>query len=115
MDTAMGADPLDRETMNASISAVGISYPTASRYIINVTPTSWGRQANRTSMLYAHRDELVQRLGPNGYRVTSTIREQLYCHVVGNIWERGTYNLESWRPYMAWNNQLNLTYQCNPY
>lgn len=82
--------------------------------VVNLNPTLWGRQLNGLPTHNAHVDELRTKLGWVGWNLTGTIQEQYLCHVVGNIFEPGTYNLESWRRWMYWGDQLNLTYRCNP-
>ncbi|HYN47730.1 MAG TPA: DUF2599 domain-containing protein, partial [Candidatus Nanopelagicales bacterium] len=82
-------------------------------YKVNVTPTAWGVQMSAVLLLWAHRDEVVSKLGLNAWRWTNTIQEQFYCHVAGvpfSLWE---YNMESWRPVVPWPVSLPL-YQCNP-
>jgi hypothetical protein len=83
--------------------------------VVNLNPTGWGRFYNGLATHNAHVDELRAKLLQRGWNLTGTIQEQYLCHVVGNVAEPGTYNLESWRPWMYWGDQLNLTYQCNPY
>ncbi|MCX6497515.1 DUF2599 domain-containing protein [Arthrobacter sp. 2YAF22_2] len=82
--------------------------------VVNLNPTGWGRFYNGFATHNAHVDELRTKLGRIGWNLTGTIQEQYLCHVVGNVFEPGTYNLESWRPWMYWGDQLNLTYRCNP-
>jgi hypothetical protein len=83
-------------------------------YLINVNPTLWGRINNGLLTLGAHEAELRRKLGGNASKITPTIREQFNCHIVGNLFEPGTYNMESWQRFMPWGNQLNLRYRCNP-
>lgn len=87
-------------------------------HIVNATPTAWGRQWNGTATHAAHVAELKSRLGVNNsWRVDAnngTIREQFLCHVVGNAFEPGEYNMESNRPAMHWALQLNIITKCNP-
>ncbi|MFC6355411.1 DUF2599 domain-containing protein [Luethyella okanaganae] len=83
-------------------------------WVVNVNPTWWGRFYSGGVHLTAHWQELQNRLQTNVWRLTSTIREQFYCHVIGNLAEPGTYNMESWRPYKSWSSQLNLWDRCNP-
>lgn len=82
--------------------------------VVNLNPTPWGRQFNGLPTHNAHVDELRTKLNRVGWNLTPTIQEQYLCHVVGNVFEGGTYHLESWRPVMYWGAQLNLTYRCNP-
>jgi hypothetical protein len=103
-DPWLGVDLIAR----ASVS----SHPKG--YIVNVDPTAWGRTFSSPTTLGAHEAELRAKLGSNAPKVTSTIREQFNCHIVGNVFEPGTYNMESWQRYMDWGTQLNLRYQCNP-
>jgi hypothetical protein len=87
-------------------------------HIVNATPTTWGRQNFGLATHSAHVAELKVRLGPNNsWRVDAnngTIREQFLCHVFGNAFEPGEYNMESNRPAMHWASQLNLIVKCNP-
>lgn len=83
-------------------------------YVVNAIPTSEGRRLNDVNVLGVHLRQLKSKLGGNASKVTPTIREQFYCHVVGNIFEPGTYNMESWRKYKDWGTQLNLWDRCNP-
>ncbi len=62
---------------------------------------------------WAHRDEVVSKLGSNAWRWTNTIQEQFYCHIAGLPFSLPTYNLESWRPFVGWAVSL-AQYQCNP-
>ncbi len=85
-------------------------------YVVNVIPTSWGRSFQGLATHSAHVDELKDKLGGDAWRVDDhdgTIREQFLCHVAGNMFEPGTYNLESWRPSKHWALQL-LEDECNP-
>ena len=85
-------------------------------YVVNVKPTSWGRSFQGLATHSAHVDELKDKLGGDAWRVDDhdgTIREQFLCHVAGNMFEPGTYNLESWRPSKHWALQL-LEDECNP-
>lgn len=82
------------------------------RWVVNVIPTKWGRQANGLKTHKSHVAELKSKVGKK--RVTKTIDNQFICHVFGNVFEPGTYNMESWRPNMHWRKQLNLKHQCNP-
>lgn len=86
--------------------------------IVNTTPTAYGRKMAAPTIHSYHVAELKQRLGPNHYhRVDNkqgTIREQFLCHVFGNAFEPGEYNMEDWRPSKHWALQLNLVDQCNP-
>jgi len=83
-------------------------------YTVNVDATRAGRIFNGPLTLWAHEAELRTKLGGDAWRVTPTIREQFFCHVVGNMFERFQYNMESWLPYKPWALQLNLTDRCNP-
>lgn len=86
--------------------------PVSQGNVVNVVPTSWGRTYSGQTVLTYHWQELQNRLQSSV--LTSTIREQFYCHIYGNIFESGTYNMESWRPYKDWGFQLNLSDRCNP-
>ena len=84
--------------------------------VVNVDPTAWGRTFTGPVTLSAHVDELKSKLGDDAHLVDDndgTIREQYLCHVVGNVFEPGTYNMESWRPSKPWFWQLNLADRCN--
>jgi len=87
---------------------------TARGYIVNAVPTAEGRRLNAVNVLGTHLRQLKKILGSQSSKVTPTIREQFYCHVVGNFLEPGTYNMESWRPYKDWGWQLNPWDRCNP-
>lgn len=79
--------------------------------------TAWGRAYNGWAVHASHVAELKSRLGSNSWRVDwngGTIREQFLCHVVGNAFEPGRYNMESYRPAVHWGLQLNLWDRCNP-
>lgn len=104
-DPWMGIDLIDGHPWITYTSKGGVA---------NLVPTLWGRQKSGAIYHTAHVDELRTKLNNVGWNLTGTIQEQYLCHVVGNVFEWGTYNLESWRPYMSWWNQLNLQYQCNP-
>ncbi|MDQ4501307.1 DUF2599 domain-containing protein [Sinomonas sp. ASV322] len=83
-------------------------------YKINVQPTLWGTQAASIATWWAHRDEVVSKLGGNAYLWTNSIQEQFYCHIAGlplSIRGDGTYNMESWRPVMNWAEQA--PWNCN--
>lgn len=90
-----------------------ITFP-AGGYVVNAIPTAEGRRLNATNVLGVHLAQLKGELGSLSSWVTPSIREQFYCHVVGNAFEPGTYNMESWRKYADWGTQLNLWDQCNP-
>ena len=84
--------------------------------VVNVNPTGWGRTFNGLATHSAHVDELKDKLGDDAHLVDDndgTIREQFLCHVAGNYFEPGTYNLESWRPSKHWAIQLPED-ECNP-
>lgn len=82
--------------------------------VVNLWATTWGRQMNGVITHNAHVDELRTKLAQVGWNLTGTIQEQYLCHVVGNAFEPETYNLESWRPWKYWGDQLNLVDLCNP-
>ncbi|MDQ8702622.1 DUF2599 domain-containing protein [Streptomyces sp. LHD-70] len=82
-------------------------------YVINVDPTGWGRAWSGPAAHFAHTSEMRTKLGTQGHLLTPTIEEQLRCHVAFNPFEWGTYNLESWRPWVAWSQQA-WPAQCNP-
>lgn len=81
---------------------------------MNVVPTAWGQIWAGPALWWAHRDEVVTKLGSNSWRWTSTIQEQFYCHIAGLPLSLPEYNLESWRPFVGWAVSL-AQYQCNPY
>ena len=83
-------------------------------YKVNVTPTSWGQQNRAFEMWWAHRDEVVSKMGNNAWRWTNSIQEQFYCHIHGYPASLPTYNMESWRPTINWSISL-VQYRCNPY
>lgn len=82
-------------------------------YKVNVTPTAWGVTMAGLATWFAHRDEVVTKLGSQSFRWTDTIQEQFYCHIAGLPFSLPEYNLESWRPLVNWSISLPL-YQCNP-
>lgn len=82
-------------------------------YRINVTPTVWGGTFTGASTWFAHRDEVVTKLGTSAYRWTATIQEQFYCHIAGWPASLPQYNMESWSRLVNWSISLAL-YQCNP-
>jgi hypothetical protein len=96
------------------IASVGLR--TSPYYIVDVVPTSWGRSQAQFYTHFAHVDELRSILNSTdqGWALTYTIEQQFLCHVAGNTFEPGTYNLESWRPGVPWGTQLNLWDRCNP-
>lgn len=83
-------------------------------YVVNAVATTWGRTFNGVVTHGAHVAELKQRLGSQAYRVNYTVEQQFLCHVTGNYFEPDTYNMESWRPGVAWGAQLNPWVRCNP-
>ncbi|MGL4339305.1 MAG: DUF2599 domain-containing protein [Rhodoglobus sp.] len=89
----------------------------AGYWAVNVVPTGWGRTHNAAVTHFAHVAELKTKLGEDAWRVdwnNGTIREQFLCHVTGNYFEWGTYNMESFRPAVHWATQLNPWARCNP-
>ncbi|MBF9335134.1 DUF2599 domain-containing protein [Microbacterium lacticum] len=101
---------------NALISTTWVTSYTG-YWAVNVIPTSWGRTYSGTPTHAAHVAELKTKLGTNSWRVDTldgTIREQFLCHVFGNAFEPGTYNMESNRKSVYWPLQLNLIDRCNP-
>lgn len=83
-------------------------------YRINVTPTNWGVSFDGPGTWFAHRDEVVTKLGSQSWRWTTTIQEQFYCHIAGLPFSLPEYNMESWSPLVNWFASLTL-YRCNPY
>lgn len=107
------ADPWAGQNL---LSWAGVSYY-SNYYAVDAQATSWGRTWNGLATHAAHVDELKYKLGGNAWRVDTnngTIREQFLCHVAGNLFEQGTYNMESFRPSVYWPNQLNPVTRCNP-
>ncbi len=94
------------------ISHIWITNHTGKGYKVNLKSTKWGRVFNGPATHSAHISELNSKAG--AHRVTPTIREQYLCHVAGNYFEWGDYNMESWLPYKPWWQQLNPVDQCNP-
>lgn len=82
-------------------------------YRINVKPTSWGSAWVGIGTWFAHRDEVVTKLGTQAWRWTATIQEQFYCHLAGYPLGLPEYNMESWSPLVPWQTSL-TSYQCNP-
>ncbi|PDQ35146.1 MAG: hypothetical protein B5766_07450 [Candidatus Lumbricidophila eiseniae] len=87
---------------------------TARGCTVNAVPAAKGRRLNAVNVLGTHLRQLKKILGSQSSKVTPTIREQFYCHVVGNFLEPGTCNMESWRPYKDRGWQLNSWERCNP-
>lgn len=83
-------------------------------YKINVTPTIWGAANKGPQTWFAHRDEVVTKLGSQAWRWTETIQEQFYCHIAGLPASLPEFNMESWSPLVNWFTSLTL-YRCNPY
>lgn len=83
-------------------------------YTVNVTPRPWGQTWAGPATWWAHRDEVVSKLGGNSWRWTNSIQEQFYCHIAGLPASLPQYNLESWRPTIGWAQSL-AQYRCNPY
>lgn len=50
-------------------------------WIVNVVPTTWGVVWAGPLTWFAHRDEVVSKLGSEWWRWTNTIQEQFYCHI----------------------------------
>lgn len=108
------ADPWAGQNLLSSASVTQkIGY-----HIVNAVATAWGRTWNGLATHASHVAELKSRLGPNhSAKVDAnggTIREQFLCHVAGNFFEQGIYNMESNRPAVYWPNQLNPVVRCNP-
>lgn len=83
-------------------------------YKVNVTPTAWGVSMAGPATWFAHRDEVVTKLGSASWRWTNTIQEQFYCHIAGLPLSLPEYNMESWSPLVNWFTSL-TSYQCNPH
>ena len=82
-------------------------------YAVNVQPTGWGVVWAGPALWWAHRDEVVTKLGSQWWRWTNTIQEQFYCHIFGLPLSLPIYNLESWRPFVGFAVSL-VQYRCNP-
>lgn len=86
-------------------------------YVVNATATAWGRTWNGLATHASHVAELKQRIGGTWAYVVDTnggtIREQFLCHVAGNYFEQGVYNMESYQPARHWAGQLNPWDRCN--
>jgi hypothetical protein len=107
------ADPWAGQNL---LSWAGVSYYSG-YYAVDAQATAWGRTWNGLATHASHVTELKYKLGGNAWRVDTnggTIREQFLCHVAGNYFEQGTYNMESNRPAVYWPNQLNPWDRCNP-
>lgn len=92
-----------------------VTFPSGG-YSINVTPTAWGGSwsgVGNVGMWWAHRDEVVSKLGASSWRWTTSIQEQFYCHIAGYPLGLPQYNMESWRPLVYWETSP-IVYQCNP-
>lgn len=83
-------------------------------YKINVTPTVWGMGTKGISTWFAHRDEVVTKLGSRSWRWTDTIQEPFYCHIAGLPASLPEFNMESWSPLVNWAHSL-VAYKCNPH
>ncbi|MCA4133026.1 hypothetical protein [Arthrobacter sp. M4] len=80
-------------------------------YKVNAQPTAWGAAFSGPVTWGAHVDELRTKLGIDSWRMTDSVKEQLYCHLAGvpaSLWE---FNMESWRPIMNWATQA--PWNCN--
>lgn len=107
------ADPWAGQNL---LAWAGVSYY-SNYYAVDAKATTWGRTWNGLATHASHVSELKYKLGGNAWRVETnngTIREQFLCHVAGNYFEQGIYNMESFRPATHWANQLNPWDQCNP-
>lgn len=100
----------------ALLSSAWVTYHTG-YYRVNAEATSWGRSNFGLAVHADHVAELKTKLGSHSWRVdanSGTIRDQFLCHVWGNAFEPGTYNLESNRQAQHWLTQFNLVDRCNP-
>lgn len=95
-------------------SRVWVTYQSGGKYVVNAIPTELGRRQSATNVRYLHVRHLKSLLGAKTNLVTYTIEQQFLCHVALNIFEQGTYNMESWRKGMPWWQQANLVHRCNP-
>jgi hypothetical protein len=82
-------------------------------YRINVKPTLWGLTTVSSPTWFAHRAEVLTKLGKNAPLWSDTIQEQFYCHIFGSPAGYPEYNMESWSPLVPWFQSLFL-YRCNP-
>lgn len=82
-------------------------------YRINVKPTLWGLTTVSSPTWFAHRAEVLTKLGRNASLWSSTIQEQFYCHIFGSPWSFPEYNMESWSPLVHYFQSLFL-HRCNP-
>lgn len=82
-------------------------------YQIAVKPRTWGTTWAGVSTWWAHRDEVVNKLGTKAWRWSGSIQEQFYCHIAGLPFSLPEYNMDSWRPLVNWSVSLTV-YKCNP-
>lgn len=95
------------------ISSVRITNNNQGRwYSVDVVPTGWSRTFSGSRTFDAHVQELIDKT--NHWLISPTIREQYLCHVAGNMFVWDEYNMESYRPYKPWHQQLNWNDRCNP-
>ena len=95
-------------------SRVWVTYQSGGKYVVNAIPTELGRRQSATNVHYLHVRHLKSLLGAKANLVTYTIEQQFLCHEALNLFEQGTYNMESWRKGMPWWQQANPVHRCNP-
>ena len=88
--------------------SVWVTY-VSSGYIVNATPSTWGRIWVGPATWGAHVDEVKSKAG----LWNASIENQLLCHLLGFPLSLPTYNLESWRPNVHYATSL-AKYRCNP-
>lgn len=100
------------------ISAAWVTSQGGSDYVINATPTQYGRDLGSqggSAYFSYHLADLKSRLGSNASLINESIENQFYCNVAFNKQGGGeTYNLESWRPSHGWNSLPQIWTHCNP-
>lgn len=84
-------------------------------YIVNVNPTTLGRQQIALNVHYLH---VIHAKTVLGNYATNTywnwgIEHQFLCHVVGAWFPSGVYNMENWQPWLHWNQIANPWDRCN--
>jgi hypothetical protein len=80
-----------------------------SGYVVNATPSTWGKTWVGPATWGAHVSEVKSKAG----RWNASIENQLLCHLLGFPLSLPTYNLESWRPNVHYATSL-VKYRCNP-
>jgi len=89
---------------------------TSQGFVVTTRPSNWGAAFQGTTnigMWWAHADEVKNKM-PNPSKWSLSLQEQLYCHIAGfPISANPNYDLESWKPYVRWEQQA-LT-KCQSY